>query len=79
MRLGDLDVAPIIHGEWIGKPLAGYAAVKCSICGSVFAENKGIWKYCPNCGAKMDLEETSVKYATSKQIDLITEGDKENV
>lgn len=37
----------VVHGEWIeGKSLE-----KCSICGK-----KGFpdWRYCPNCGAKMD-------------------------
>lgn len=42
------------HGHWIGKPIAGYATVRCSNCKSAFLENKGIWKYCPDCGARMD-------------------------
>ena len=42
------------HGYWKGKPLAGYSTVKCSACGSAFMENNGKWKYCPDCGAKMD-------------------------
>ena len=43
------DVVEVRHGEWIeGKTLE-----KCSVCGK-----KGFpdWKYCPNCGARMDAE-----------------------
>ena len=49
-----VDAVPVKHGHWIGKPLAGYSTVKCSACGSAFVENNGKWKYCPDCGAKMD-------------------------
>ena len=46
----------ITHAKWIGKPIAGYSTVRCSNCKSVFRENNGRWKYCPECGAKMDLK-----------------------
>ena len=42
-----VEAEPVVHGRWIeGKSLE-----KCSICGK-----KGFpeWRYCPNCGAKMD-------------------------
>jgi hypothetical protein len=57
------DVAPVVHGRWIGAPLCGNDNCRCSECGSwhnVHANLRGeiIQKYCPNCGAKMDLEET---------------------
>lgn len=53
------DVAPVVHGEWIGK--------ECSVCklpvDYCMVENAQDWgyfdpmpDYCPNCGAKMDLE-----------------------
>lgn len=51
-----VDAEPVRHGHWLGKPIAGYATVRCSNCKSAFLENKGIWKYCPNCGTKMDEE-----------------------
>lgn len=51
------DVAEVKHGEWIGKPIAGRANIKCSVCGCVFLCQSGLWKYCPNCGAKMDGKE----------------------
>ena len=42
------------HGYWIGKPIAGYATVRCSCCKSIFQENTGRWNYCPDCGKPMD-------------------------
>ena len=42
------------HGYWKGKPLAGYCTVRCSYCRVSFEGNSGRWKYCPECGAKMD-------------------------
>lgn len=44
-------------GTWIGKPIAGYCTVRCSVCGDVFLENSGKWNFCPNCGADMRGEE----------------------
>lgn len=41
------------HGHWIGKPIAGYSMVRCSVC-FAFANNIERWNYCPNCGAKME-------------------------
>lgn len=49
-----IDAKPVKHGYWKGKPIAGYSDVRCSKCGNVFMDNTGKWKYCPNCGAKMD-------------------------
>lgn len=44
------DVAPVRHGRWKrhGKNLG-----ECSECGEVVSVRNN---YCPNCGAKMDLE-----------------------
>lgn len=47
------DVAPVSHGKWVGKPIAGYCNIRCSECGEIYYNN-GKWKYCPNCGARMD-------------------------
>ena len=49
-----VDAELIRHGQWKGKPIAGYSTVRCSECGDVFLENSGRWNYCPNCGARMD-------------------------
>ena len=55
---GLIDKAPTVeerkHGYWKGKPLAGYCTVRCSYCRVSFEGNSGRWKYCPECGAKMD-------------------------
>ncbi len=62
------DAAPVVHGRWIGKPL--HCSV-CGTAAPIRKErsfkqkHEGkqghhvIWrdaKYCPNCGAKMNLE-----------------------
>lgn len=53
-----VDEAPTVeerqHGHWIGKPIAGYGTVRCSVCKSKFTNNTGRWNYCPSCGATMD-------------------------
>lgn len=54
-----VEAAPVVHGKWLDngerdkngvtKPFA----ISCSVCGSSAGTN---WhKYCPLCGAKMDL------------------------
>ena len=52
------DVVPVRHGRWDSNDLNGYKwAFACSECGWVdgypFNDRHN---YCPNCGAKMDLE-----------------------
>ena len=50
-----IDAVPVVHGKWkyiyyrsdvIGR--------KCSICSGICGKD---WNFCPNCGAKMDLED----------------------
>lgn len=58
------DVAPVVHGRWIGAPLCGNDNCRCSACGSwhnIHANLHGeiMQKYCPNCGAKMDGKEAA--------------------
>lgn len=49
------DVAPVVHGRWIED----HDYIKCPKCGVMVKRDftffdVGDWKYCPNCGAKMD-------------------------
>ncbi len=60
------DVAPGVHGEWLNID-GDYTFAACSICKMAYEvateeeAEKGLWdafmcsyRYCPNCGAKMD-------------------------
>ena len=56
-RFPAADVAPVRHGQW-------ECAEPCPVCGRGRFEglDADIWSdweppYCPNCGAKMDLED----------------------
>lgn len=60
------DVTPVVHGRWIERedPMLD-TYYTCSACGEDFyIEQTGdpvkdlfTYTYCPNCGAKMDLED----------------------
>ena len=57
------DVEPVRHGHYIGTEFNGYAdgnpvyyEWKCSECDCVFEDDEPKYRYCPNCGAKMDAE-----------------------
>ena len=56
-RLPSADVAPIRHGRWINCEWveSGFKFVRCSEC-KHDDMNSRMYKYCPNCGAKMDKE-----------------------
>lgn len=58
-RIPAADVAPVAHGEWIVCGDGTDVPFMCSHCGkTVAASHKRMYdNYCPNCGAKMDLEE----------------------
>ena len=64
------DVAPVRHGRWdrVKNPQwPAYSHDKCSLCGWWNTKNALCYEggrkpghslnFCPNCGAKMDLEE----------------------
>lgn len=52
------DVAPVVHGCWIEKPFLMGISRFCSKCGDNFGMPHGVYRYCPTCGARMDLEVT---------------------
>ena len=57
------DVAPVRHGRWIEPSRLYYGAkqYECSLCCSDTFWNKHSitvkYPHCPNCGAKMNLED----------------------
>ena len=59
------NVVEVKHGYFIGTEFDGYAdgypvfyEWKCSECGCIFEDEEPTYNYCPQCGAKMDGEET---------------------
>ncbi len=63
-----IDAEPVRYGKWIpfkgetGVEAFGYTEYTvlgfgCSICGADVDVSEEYFKYCPLCGAKMDLEE----------------------
>lgn len=49
-----VDAVKVVHGRWIFDPYAfSMMCYQCSCCGE-WHDNKS--NYCPDCGAKMDLE-----------------------
>jgi hypothetical protein len=62
-RFPAANVAPVRHGRWIEPSRLYYGAkqYECSLCCSdtFWKKHNIIEKYphCPNCGAKMDLED----------------------
>ena len=58
-----VDAVPARHGRWVGINYDGYSDEfpffdewKCSECGCTVEDEEPAWKYCPNCGARMDGE-----------------------
>lgn len=53
-----VDAEPVKHGMW-------KAGVTCSKCGFIRQETRSgnpvVGRYCPNCGAKMDLKDGETK------------------
>lgn len=58
------DVAQVRHGRWVDKPNPQWKAYDiryCSVCGWSIHKTKLrnsdlSWRFCPNCGAKMNGE-----------------------
>lgn len=52
------DLAPVVHGKWIVlQKFEDCVYAKCSNCDvtQIFYHNKPLTKFCPDCGAKLDL------------------------
>lgn len=65
LKIPSADVAPVVHGEWLGRHGdGGYDDYYCSVCG-MYEEGtrnpKLLGNYCSNCGAKMDGGKQDVK------------------
>lgn len=48
------DVAPVRHGKWVRQDNT-FTRYECSVC--ISRNHGGYERYCPSCGAKMDLED----------------------
>lgn len=56
-----IEVEPVVHSQWVESPLRNHWFAKdtCANCGFHEKDYRDMYGYkrCPNCGAKMDLEE----------------------
>lgn len=55
------DVAPVVHGRWEYTPqmFNTLGQIRCPFCAwwSLDQSIDGVYKYCPNCGAKMGIKD----------------------
>lgn len=54
--LPTIDAEPVRHGKWVYHEDDLMSWNSCSLCGCEAFDLHGA-NYCPNCGAKMDLED----------------------
>ena len=54
LKIQAADVAPVRHGRWLPQVVLGQKAWDCSECKTLGSQH---WKWCPVCGARMDLED----------------------
>ena len=52
-----IDAEPVRRGKWRFVNCATGLRCQCSECGCVFEEEEPTYRYCPNCGARMDKNE----------------------
>ena len=54
------DVVEVQHGRWINHgqyaDFFPHKEYRCSVCDQPYLEIEMWYNYCPNCGAKMDLD-----------------------
>ncbi len=53
------DVEPVRHGRWIEKPYLLGTSNFCSECGANYGMPHGKFRFCPDCGTKMDRTEAA--------------------
>lgn len=51
------DVAPVVHGTWFLRHIGYGHYWECSVCHATPIYVTNNTNYCPNCGAKMDMEQ----------------------
>ncbi len=54
-----IDAVPVVRGEWVkSDDYKGWLV--CSACHDCYVDNAWVngkkWRYCPNCGAKMEVQ-----------------------
>lgn len=60
----EIDAVPVVRGEWLNF-VGDYTTAECSVCGECYDPSdhkdkehfdmfKQFYKFCPNCGAKME-------------------------
>lgn len=61
--LPSVDAVPVVHGKWVKDEdschydyYLPYFDFNCSICGEIENDQHGLPNYCPNCGAKMEVQ-----------------------
>ena len=48
------DVAPVVHGNWVGIDDEPFTTWECDRCGCIYeADFEYIPNFCPNCGSDM--------------------------
>ena len=47
-----IEVAPVVHGQWVDNGIPDSILSGCSVCG--FTCGSSSFFYCPKCGARMD-------------------------
>lgn len=61
-KCSECDRQETLYGHWIknwcDNNLIGHEYEECSICGCSMLDTNQFWdcRYCPNCGANMDLK-----------------------
>ena len=53
-KIKPADAATVVHGRWIS--IGGNRYTRISQCSNCCAKYDFMSNYCPNCGAKMDLD-----------------------